>query len=1138
MGRSESSNRITIRTQFLRSINIREDVTSAETVASYIVTPEVQELAETVVHSVEDPRGSRAWAITGPYGSGKSAFGLFLTDVLCSEKPIHDFAPEVRSNVGWTGRLRPVILTGYRGNLSLALLSALAESMDELDADVASEIRHVVPSTTADEVWELFDRSISVAKKHGYKGLFVVIDEFGKFLEYAVLHPNSEDLIVLQYLAEEGDRRPGQFMLITLLHSAFADYLPSGSRVMRAEWQKIQGRFRDAVFTTSLNQHLTLLNSAIDTELSHRHYRSYERVLAEVISSGGTRRLKISEVYEELLRGCYPLHPFTALLTWPIFRSKMAQNDRSLFSFLASHEFKGFSWFVEQQDWAEQDAPLYRIADLYDYIVHALGSAVAFGEYSTGWSEIADTLERVGATAPEMTAEVVKSIGLLSLYGSAVGLDATPEVLRLAVGDGSAVDRALRYLQENKMVVFRRYTGSYRLWEGSDVDLDEEYERAKHQLSERGLAARLSELVELRPIVARKHYIEKGTLRTFEVRLIDGSEDGLVRLIEEGPGPHSDGLIVYVISRSEAERRELIEVARELTRDSMGRRQLVVLAFPGQVVGLDQAVQELETWMWIRDNDSRIEADRAARQELKARIAHFRQQVGHLAGRLLGLRGYRHEPQASKWIHCGREVTFASAREFSKWLSEICDEIYFACPVIPNELINRRHPSSAAVAARRNLMEAMLERQYEPNLGFTGGAAEATMYHAILAKSGLHKTTNDRGHFDTPNDEWMPVWRAIEAFVHETVDEPKPVIALEQYLSEPPFGIRSGIVPVLLLAYLIKNRHEVALYEDNVYVPGIRIEVLERLTRQPRLFSIRSFKVDPKRSELLEHVARIPLFASQEGQLDDQSERLIAVVEPLVRFVATLKPYAKSTKRFDAPHVADVRLAVMRASDPYALIFEELPAALGVDLKWPDGLERYVELLSSAIVELQQAYPNLLQHIEDEVCAAFGLDSQGEQALLSLRMLAEPIEQWASSEPRLKRFVLEVSRKPLGDWREGVGRVILDGLSPSQWNDSHVPQFRARLRLLAGDLMRLRELASEHAAQSSGQVIRVSLLDGAFEEARVQTTVPVEWESQLESLVNDLVKVLESNPDANVPDLRRAALARLLVNELGGDTDE
>ena len=213
----------------------------------------------------------------------------------------------------------------------------------------------------------------------------------------------------------------------------------------------------------------------------------------------------------------------------------MAQNERSLFSFLASYEYKGFSWFNERQNWEQRDLPVYRLSDLYDYIVHALGSAVAFGEFSTRWSEIADALDRIDASAPELTAEVVKTIGLLNLYGSTVGLDATPEVLRVAVGDATAVEQALRYLNEKNWsfsVATQALIGS---GEGSDVDLDQEYERAKHQLGDRSLAERLSDLVELRPMVARKHYVEKGTLRIFDVRVLDGSVDAVQSLIEEGP---------------------------------------------------------------------------------------------------------------------------------------------------------------------------------------------------------------------------------------------------------------------------------------------------------------------------------------------------------------------------------------------------------------------------------------------------------------------------------------------------------------------------------------------------------------------------------------------------------------------------
>ncbi|WP_205626916.1 hypothetical protein, partial [Pseudoponticoccus marisrubri] len=39
----------------------------------------------------------------------------------------------------------------------------------------------------------------------------------------------------------------------------------------------------------------------------------------------------------ELFRGCYPLHPVSAILL-PLLCQKVAQNERTLFSYLGSHE--------------------------------------------------------------------------------------------------------------------------------------------------------------------------------------------------------------------------------------------------------------------------------------------------------------------------------------------------------------------------------------------------------------------------------------------------------------------------------------------------------------------------------------------------------------------------------------------------------------------------------------------------------------------------------------------------------------------------------------------------------------------------------------------------------------------------------
>ena len=47
----------------------------------------------------------------------------------------------------------------------------------------------------------------------------------------------------------------------------------------------------------------------------------------------------------DCLAACYPLHPLTALVLGPLFR-QLAQNERSLFAFLASSEPFGFQDFL------------------------------------------------------------------------------------------------------------------------------------------------------------------------------------------------------------------------------------------------------------------------------------------------------------------------------------------------------------------------------------------------------------------------------------------------------------------------------------------------------------------------------------------------------------------------------------------------------------------------------------------------------------------------------------------------------------------------------------------------------------------------------------------------------------------------
>jgi hypothetical protein len=72
------------------------------------------------------------------------------------------------------------------------------------------------------------------------------------------------------------------------------------------------------------------------------------------------------------------------------------------------------------------------------------------------------------------------------------------------------------------------------------------------------------------------------------------------------------------------------------------------------------------------------------------------------------------------WYSSGSEpARLKPGRELLEFLSRQCDHIYRKAPRILNELINRRIPSAAAVAARTKLAEAMGTSSDRPFLGIT-----------------------------------------------------------------------------------------------------------------------------------------------------------------------------------------------------------------------------------------------------------------------------------------------------------------------------------------------------------------------------------------------------------------------------------
>ena len=121
-------------------------------------------------------------------------------------------------------------------------------------------------------------------------------------------------------------------------------------------------------------------------------------------------------------------------------------------------------------------------------------------------------------------------------------------------------------------------------------------------------------------------------------------------------------------------------------------------------------------------------------------------------------------------------------------------------------MLNRTDLTSQGVRARRLLLEAMIERSDCENLGLEGYGPEVAMYLSFLSRTGLHRHDPIKGEYDfgIPTDkQLLPAWKAMLQQFRLAKSRRVNVNEIYSVLFIPPFGIKQGVVPVLLTAALL-----------------------------------------------------------------------------------------------------------------------------------------------------------------------------------------------------------------------------------------------------------------------------------------------------------------------------------------------
>ena len=476
-----TSKNTSVRRRFRRSVNLERDFYRTDGLEGYVVTAKARELVSRLADAIASPSGERAWSMMGPYGGGKSASALFAAHLARGNADAFrrleaaDAALAAQARGVFTQPFCPVLIVGARRPLAEALLDGLAQSLaafaeetpGEAFADLAERAEAKAEGASDDEAARLYREAAAAVHEATGGGLFVVIDELGKLLEYAALHPERSDLYVLQRLSEHASGEdPAPVALLTILHQAFERYAGRLPTAQREEWQKVQGRFEDFAFVEPADETLRLLAEAVEAEPNGAQEDGAEAVEALLAAARLPAHFDEAQV-RRCLTEALPLSPAVG----PLFR-RLAQNERSLFAFLAAGEPHGFSDVMEGGKNGSGAPPRYRLDHLYDYLVGALGATLFDERMNRLWAETDAALARLEAPSA-LEERLLKQIAILGFAGDLAGLRPTAPLLRVTAGaPAGKVDDALAALKEARVVTYRPFHEEYHVWQGSDFDLE------------------------------------------------------------------------------------------------------------------------------------------------------------------------------------------------------------------------------------------------------------------------------------------------------------------------------------------------------------------------------------------------------------------------------------------------------------------------------------------------------------------------------------------------------------------------------------------------------------------------------------------------------------------------------------------
>lgn len=1108
---------VRVRRRYQRSIRIDSDLNEASALEGFVCPASTAHSLLNMARQVaETAQGAFTW--TGPYGGGKSSLAVALAALLGPEgrKRV-----QARAAIGerTANELLSLLKTGRRGWTTLPVVGSRSDPVEAI-AQVLSDHKRIRQGGAE----KLVDHIKTVARDAPGSGLLVVIDEMGKFLEYAAT--GGGDVYFFQQLAEAASRSHGRLIVVGILHQAFDDYAHRLSREVRDEWLKIQGRFADVPINVVGEEMIALIGCAIEAK-APRTVRPLAVRIAEAI-----RRNRPGTGFhlDDEIAACWPLHPVVACLLGPLSRRRFGQNQRSVLGFLNSAEPHGFQEFLNATPAGGRAT--YDTTMLWDYLRANLEPSILASPDGHRWSVAVEALERCESRGGALDhLRLVKTIALIDLFKDRSGLVPSLDVLGCALSDLAMqhLQGLLGELSAWSIVIYKKFLDGYAVYAGSDFDIDAAVGQAYAQMT--GIDfARLRQLAAPQPILAKRHYHSTGTLRWFDVDIAPLA-DAIGYIRRYRPHNGATGLFLLLIPtelETQVQAERTVDQALEVAGDVP-----VAVGWSSRGLTIRDTARELLALESVRAERTELNGDPVARREVDARImrvaAELEEQIREAFLSVQWKASTGRESDAVVTI--SPESGLAGLNGIA---STLADHRYSESPRVHNELLNRIKPSSNAIAAQKALLKAMIDGLGEDRLGIDGFPAHGGLYASLLEATGLYPRARKRDRrygFTDPSvgspANLAPLWKAADEFLRAAGPAGARLSDLFELWEAPPYGLRNGLFPILAIAYILCRSSTLGVYLDDVFQPRVTSLLTDRLGQDRGCVRVRWNRMSKFQRDILLGVAKT--VADHVGlSTGDTLREPLEIARALVGVITSLTPWTLKTMRL-SPIALRVRDLAKLANDPNKFLLDDIPLQVSVGAATDDP-SMVIAAVRAGLSELVAAYPKMLREMAAGMLRELRIPNANNVDLAELQVRAENVKGLTGNY-RLDAFATRLAMySGAAEEIEAIASLATNK-PPRDWVDRDIDHAQIEVAALGREFVKAEGLA--HVKGRSDRRHAMALVFGDPRRpspVTPQIDVTIHQHEEVTNLVGAIRAVLEEKRVDR--DIALAALAEL-GSELG-----